>query len=32
MSMSDWDLVEQALFIIVGAGYLWFLLSGKGKD
>lgn len=32
MSMSDWDLIEQVLMIVVGAGYLWFLLSSRGKD
>lgn len=32
MSMSDWDLVEQAIMIIIGAGWLWLILAGRGRD
>lgn len=32
MSMYQWDLIEQALMVVMGASFALFLLSSKGKD
>lgn len=32
MTMSDWDLIENAVIIAVGCLYLLFLLSGKPEE